>query len=168
MLHRARFAAGLAMAASLAFVVGCDEDDEPTAPNVQRANYSATLTGAAERPTPVTTNASGTAQLTLFDDDSVTYLIRVANIDSVTSAHIHAGDASVAGNIIVGFPATNPPANFTTLTTLHQGTITRSSTFTGVFTFDSLMTRLNNGTAYVNVHTRRNPGGEIRGQITRQ
>jgi hypothetical protein len=37
-----------------------------------------------------------------------------------------------------------------------------------VFTFDSLMTRLNNGTAYVNVHTRRNPGGEIRGQITRQ
>jgi len=86
----------------------------------------------------------------------------------VILSHIHAGDANTAGPIMFGFPATTPPTSFTTLTTLHTGTITPTSTFSGSFTWDSLLTRLNAGTAYVNVHTRRNQGGEIRGQLNRQ
>jgi hypothetical protein len=41
------------------------------------------------------------------------------------------------------------------------------STFSGAFTYDSLLTRIRAGTTYLNVHTRRNGGGEVRGQVTK-
>ena len=168
-MHHVRLLAVATAVASLSFAVACDDDDDPSGPPAPtQTNFNATLNGQNERPNPVTTNANGTAALTLFDDDSVRFTISVAAIDSVISSHIHAGDANTAGTILFGFPATNPPQSFTTLTTLHTGTITPSSTFNSPFTWDSLLTRLNAGTAYVNVHTRRNQGGEIRGQLNRQ
>ena len=167
MNHRVRQLAFFAVVAGIGIAAACDDDD-PSGPNVVQTNFTATLIGANERPNPVTTSATGNATLTLFDDDSISYRVQVANIDSVTASHIHFGDASIAGGIMFGFPVTGLPASFTTLTTLVQGTITRTSTFNGVYTFDSVMTRMNAGTSYVNVHTRRNGGGEIRGQITKQ
>jgi hypothetical protein len=168
MMHRVRFMAVAAVVSSVVFIAACDDDDDPSGPPaVDQTNFSATLTGANERPNPVTTTANGTAAVTLFDDDSIRFTIQVASIDSVILAHIHAGDAATAGPILFGFPNTDPPASFTTLTTLHTGTITPASTgFQGSFTWDSLLTRLNAGTAYVNVHTRQNQSGEIRGQLT--
>ena len=47
----------------------------------------------------------------------------------------------------------------------HVDIVRGQTVFSGAFTFDSLLFRINEGTAYVNVHTRRNPGDEIRGQI---
>jgi hypothetical protein len=47
------------------------------------------------------------------------------------------------------------------------GRITKAGTsFVAPFTWDSLVTRINAGTAYINIHTRKNGGGEIRGQVT--
>jgi hypothetical protein len=166
MMHRVRFMAAAAVVSSVCFVAACDVDDDPSGPPaVDQTNFNATLTGEKERPNPVTTTANGTAALTLFDDDSIRFTIQVASIDSVILAHIHAGDAETAGPILFPFANTDPPQSFTTLANLHTGTITRSSTFSGSFTFDSLLARLDAGTAYVNVHTRRNQGGEIRGQL---
>ncbi len=167
MTYRVRYIASAAIVASVALAVACDDDD-PSGPNVVRTNFTATLNGANERPNPVTTTATGNATLTLFDDDSISYRVQVASIDSVTVSHIHFGDAASAGGLIVFLGTSSPPVSFTTLATLYQGTITRTSTFQGVFTFDSLLTRMNAGTSYVNVHTRRFGGGEIRGQIARQ
>ena len=49
---------------------------------------------------------------------------------------------------------------------IRVGRLTRAGTsFVAPFTWDSLLVRMNAGTAYVNVHTRRFGGGEIRGQI---
>ena len=42
------------------------------------------------------------------------------------------------------------------------------TTGTPAITFDSLVSAIRAGNAYVNVHTTANPGGEIRGQITPQ
>ena len=167
MNYRVRQLAAFAAVATIGIAVACDDDD-PSGPNVVRTNFTATMNGANERPNAVTTNATGTATLTLFDDDSIAYRVQVASIDSVTVSHIHFGDAATAGGLIIFLGTSSPAVNFTTLATLYEGTITRTSTFQGVFTFDSLMTRMNAGTAYVNVHTRRNPAGEIRGQIAKQ
>ena len=167
MMHRVRFMAVAAVVSSVVFIAACDDDDDPAGPPpVDQTNFSATLNGANERPNPVTTTAEGTAALTLFDTDSITFTIQVASIDSVIMSHIHAGDATTAGPILFGFEPNDPPQSFTTLTTLRSGTITPTSVgFQGSFTWDSLLTRLAAGTAYVNVHTRRNQGGEIRGQL---
>jgi hypothetical protein len=51
---------------------------------------------------------------------------------------------------------------------LATGTIT-SASLVGALkgkTLNDLIVKMNEGNAYVNVHTMMNPGGEIRGQIT--
>lgn len=148
--------------------------DVSTSPRRDEFFVVPNLTGTAERPNPVTTTASGTFFAAARDTatiagkrDSLTVLrfaLGVSNINAATAAHIHAGGPNEAGPVIIllfGGPTTGNA--FTG--ELSRGDITRSSTFTAPFTFDSLLTRMRNGTAYVNVHTTANPGGEIRGQI---
>lgn len=113
-------------------------------------------------PAPNPTTATGTATFTLIDNTSLTFDLTVNDIDSVTAAHIHTGTAAEAGGVIVnlfGGPTTGRDFSGT----LASGTITASNTST--ISFDSMMVRMRNGSLYVNVHTRRNGGGEIRGQI---
>ena len=141
----------------------------------QKVKYTATLVGTNEVP-PVTTTAAGTMELIKEDSVSILYTIQTTSrTDSVTMVHIHAGAAGAAGPIMVWFfpteasraagPGTGTAAAVNGI--VRVGRITRAgTTFVGAFTWDSLMTRMNNGTAYVNLHTRRFPGGEIRGQVT--
>jgi hypothetical protein len=161
--------AGLAVAAAVA-VVGCHDDVGITVSE----RFTASLTGAAERPTPVTTSATGSAQFTVVKDiPAVFYRLDVTGIDSAFAAHIHApaDTGHAAGIVVVLF---NGPATGQGFSgTLGQGVFDAA---TGMST-DSLITLLENGNAYVNVHTRGptgangsggHPGGEIRGQVVRQ
>jgi hypothetical protein len=141
-------------------LVACGDDD-PTPPADER--FDIALTGAAEKPNPVTTTASGSAIVILLSPDSIQYSINVA-ADSVIAAHFHAGDENSAGPVMIfifGGPVIGRVDGPLVPTTV----ITRQSTFVGVFTFDSLMTRIKAGTTYMNVHTRKNTGGELRGQV---
>ena len=114
----------MAMLGSFFFVAGeCDDDDDPMGPGGDE-EFEATLTGAAERPDPVTTDATGDAGID-FDEASVRYFIAVADIEDVTLAHIHVGDANTAGPIVVElFNAGGTPVSFTTLDTLANDTFT--------------------------------------------
>lgn len=134
------------------------------------------LTGAAERPNPVTTGASGDFVAEVRDTatiggkkDSLAVLrfeLVVSNINAATMAHIHAGGPEVAGPIMVFlFNGPTTGSGFTGI--LSSAEITRRSAFNAPFNLDSVLTRMRNGTAYVNVHTTANPGGEIRGQLQR-
>lgn len=125
--------------------------------------YTAELNGANEAPNPVTTTATGTATFTLIDNTTLTFALSVSDIDSVTAAHIHVGEAGVPGGVIVNL-FLGPTTGLDFTGSLSSGTITAA---TGM-SFDSLLTRMRNGTLYTNVHTRVNGGGEIRGQITLQ
>ena len=118
--------------------------------------FVADLKGANERPTPVTTTATGRAVVTVLGN-LLSWKVDVVDIDSIVAGHIHHGVDSVAGPVRVNF---NPPVtrqNFT-------GTATVGSATVG----DSVLTWLRDRAAYVNIHTAVNGGGEIRGQLVKQ
>ena len=168
-MTKQKFVVG-ALAAAVLFGVSCS-DDFPTLSSKAppRQEFVADLTPDKERPNPATgVNSKGTSNVTILDTNLIRVETIVSTIDSVTQSHIHAGDANTAGPIMV-FLLSNVAAGRAPITgtdrTLSVVSINRATTFLSPFTFDSLMTRIKNGTAYTNVHTRRYPGGEIRGQI---
>lgn len=132
------------------------------------ATYSAELSGAKEVP-PVMTPAMGEATFMLSPDGTVlTYKLTVSNLTNVTAAHIHLAPAGVNGPIVVGLFGGSIPGLFTGV--LAEGTITSANlggSLAGM-PLSALITQMNAGNTYVNVHTMANPGGEMRGQIELQ
>jgi PKD repeat protein len=139
------------------FGVACSDDNSSNpGPEV----FKATLNGANERPTPVTTTAAGNATVTLsVSGDTLTWTVNITSaIDSIIAGHIHHAPADSAGPVRVNFSPAPTGAGFTGLAT--QGTV--------VLTGDSVQTWLRTGAAYVNIHTKAHTGGEIRGQLVKQ
>lgn len=138
--------------------------------------YTATLAGANERPTAVTTTATGTWTGVLdLQTNTMSYTLSFTGLSTNSSlAHIHAqGDASTTANVVLNFQT------FAGATTLFSPGSTSGSaagvvnmsggTVTGLsITGDSLRKAMDAGMAYVNVHSTSHGGGEIRGQIARQ
>lgn len=150
---------------------GCEDEDGDV------VVYRAELTGDSEVP-PRTTTATGVAEFRLGNDDVITYKVDVTGLSNITAGHIHgpAGTTENAGVIIGLF--TTPPTTSPFTGRLAEGTITPASTLNGV-DFNGLLTLLEQGRAYVNIHTNDGeeptntgpgdfPGGEIRGQIMRR
>ena len=136
-------------------------------PSKGQETFTATMTGSEEVP-PKNTQATGSAKfISSFDENSMTYRIRVANINGVTMAHIHSGKTGKNGPIVVTlFKSATPTGRVNGL--LSQGTIT-STNLEGPLkgkTISDLVKLINDGKAYANVHTQQNPKGEIRGQIS--
>ena len=162
---KVRFALTALLALSTLAVACDDEDEDPNGPP-DTNTFNATLTGGAEKPTPVTTNATGTATFTASTSGSVTtiqYQVVISgNLSGpVTAAHIH-GPAGVndTATPIVTLSVTNTTG---TTGTLVSGTFT--STGHATINMAQLLTHMLAGNTYVNLHTAANPNGEIRGQI---
>ena len=136
-------------------------------------NAKATLTGFQEVPA-VSSTGTGTLDLRIDDEaQTIDYDLTYENLEGTitTAAHIHLGQAGVNGGVSAFFcggggrPACTPT----------------SGTFTGVLTpadvigptaqgiaageFAELVQAIRAGVTYVNVHTNKHPGGEIRGQV---
>lgn len=154
------------LAALVSLTSACESDSDV------RARYSATLTGAAEMPNPVTSSGGGTFTATLNSSNILTYRITFQNLNAVAIfAHIH-GPSTIAltGDILVDF---NMPSLGRVLTTgqtsgTATGTVDLNLPITGTVSGDSLIALLNNGNSYVNIHSSAHTAGEIRGQIIRQ
>ena len=122
------------------------------------------LTGTQEVP-PVQTNAVGVAEISAFSiaDDSVSYTINVANITGVTAGHTHLGKPGENGPIVVTFFKYDTPKNSVSET----GSIT-ADMLEGPMKgkqLSDLALAGSNGSLYINIHTEKNPNGEIRGQV---
>lgn len=157
---------GLSALTVLAVLAGaaCSEDD--TGPSAA-VNFNATLTGAAERPNPVTTTSTGTGSVVINEAaQSFTVNVNVTGVLDVTNAHIHVGDANTAGPIAVGLLPT-PPATGTFTGTLVTGTFSTIAAASGE-TFATLVAKMRAGNTYINVHNAVNTGGVIRGQLVAQ
>lgn len=141
--------------------VACGDDiTQITTPGLTVETFTATLTTAAEVPAPTIPtgdNPSGTATFTALNNLLV-WEVNVTGTDSIFIGHIHAGAVGVPGGVIVDLaPTPIDQANY-------SGTIALGSRAV----HDSVLARLRAGTAYVNLHTRRNTAGEIRGQVQQQ
>jgi hypothetical protein len=125
--------------------------------------FTAELTGAQERPTPVQTEGEGEAKFE-SDGTSVAFELKWTDLSSpAISAHIHCGGPEEAGPVGV---------------TLFAGTMGAEGEVQGSFTapdpgnacgwksLADVLGAMATGGAYVNVHTTQFPGGEIRGQVT--
>jgi CHRD domain len=107
-----------------------------------------TLAGTSEVP-PVTTSATGSANITIGADRSVKASVTAKDM-TATASHIHMGAAGTNGPVVVPFTKSGdnafgaaPDAKLT----------------------DEQYAAYKAGNLYVNVHSAKNPGGEIRAQL---
>ncbi len=98
---------------------------------------------------------TGTANLSLYSDNSFKYVITVTGLaagDALVAAHIHVGNVITNGSVVLGLDPVFAGATAT-------GTITNlRSTFV-----DSL--KSDDNELYFNVHSTQQPGGLLRGQM---
>jgi hypothetical protein len=129
--------------------------------------FSATLSGNDEVPAK-NTRATGSADFQFnTEKDALSYKLSAMDINRATMAHIHEGKVGTNGPIVVTlFKSANPSGPVNGI--LSQGIIT-SDRLEGPLAdkqITDLVKIINDGNAYVNIHTVQNPNGEIRGQIS--
>jgi CHRD domain len=90
----------LVAACGVAGVVACGFDEPVFPEEAPTEEFVATLSPANEIP-PVVSSATGSAVIAIIDDSILSYRVDVADIDSTTLAHIHAGPADSNGVVIV-------------------------------------------------------------------
>lgn len=152
------------------------------------ANFRTHLTGSNEVPPPgvvVMTLAQGQAVFQLSEDGSeLSYVLIASNINNVIMAHIHLGPAGSNGPVVVWlYPAPDQQAPLP-IPGRHDGVLAegviRAENLVGPLAgqpLSNLITAIQTGNAYVNVHTNDfvappntgpgdYPGGEIRGQLS--
>ena len=113
--------------------------------------YEATLTGAQQVP-PVATPATGTAEVQLnTTSNTISWKVTYTGLSGpVTGAHIH-GPAVAGQNAGIVVPFTG---------NLNAQPLTGEQKLA-----PAQVAQLTSGQWYVNIHTARHPGGEIRGQL---
>jgi hypothetical protein len=154
-----------ALATLLPVIAACDDDDsnEPSA----ATTFTATLAGTSEVPA-VTTTAAGTATFTITGG-TIQYTVNVTGIENTVVAHIHTGLVGQNGPVRLNLCGTGDPQP---PCVSGSGVLATGSNGTTVgyppITFDQLVEAMRSDSAYANVHTTQNPGGEIRGQLVPQ
>ena len=115
-----------------------------------KMNFTAVLNAGQEVPHPTGAMSGASGKFTAsVSGTTITWKLTFAHLTGAASAaHIHAGKKGVAGAVLV--PLCGP------CKTGASGTATLTS---------AEIKSMKAGTTYVNVHTAKNPNGEIRGQV---
>jgi hypothetical protein len=126
----------------------CKKDEVVVNPDIIYA-VSTTLSGANEAPTPVVSSATGGVTGT-YNKTTKTLNVTVnyAGI-APTAWHIHKGAAGTAGGVVFNF-GTDFKTPFSSIPLVLT---------------EAQETDLLTGLYYVNIHSVKNPGGEIRGNL---
>jgi hypothetical protein len=122
------------------------------AANAAVTTYKASLSSAAEVP-PVAGDGKGSAQINVDPaTKQVSWRVEYSGLSgAATAAHIHCG-AAAGANAGVAVPLGMGP------------TAASPISGSGAMT-DAQLADLTSGKCYVNVHTDKNKGGEVRGQL---
>src|SRR5438128_8573108 len=144
MLRNRTWVGAVALASAVGFLSGCSQMSKM----MHGGGQEVTLSGSNEVPS-VSTSASGSGTVTVNSDRTVSARITVTGM-TATAAHIHQGAPGANGPVIVPF--------------------TKSGDNTFVAPDGAKMTEdqynaYKAGNTYVNVHSAKNPGGEVRAQL---
>ena len=124
--------------------------------------YTVHMNGGQETPAN-NTKGTGSATFTL-DGTKLNYSIEIKDLSGpATAAHIHVGAMGVAGPPVYTFTVKALASG-----TVAQGTIDLTRDASAGVSSDSLTRLLASGNAYVNVHSKNFPNGEIRGQVVKK
>lgn len=139
----------LLVAAAAAALASCSmyQDNAPSFMPGSGA-VSVKLSGAEEVP-PVKVDGSGSGTIRVNSDGTVSGSVTTTGVQG-TMAHIHQGAKGQNGPVII--PLTKSGDTY--------------SVPAGAKLNDAQMKAFKAGNLYVNVHTARNKGGEVRGQLT--
>jgi hypothetical protein len=142
MSQRRNWIAAVALAGATGLLASC----QSMAPTM--AGEQVALSGSNEVP-PVAGTASGSGTVTIKEDRSVSAQIMVTGM-TATAAHIHEGAAGTNGPVIVPFTKTGDNAFVAP---------------EGAKLTEAQYASYKAGKLYVNVHSAKNPGGEVRAQL---
>lgn len=139
---------GIALAASLTVLSGCASVEKMTGSVASVVRGDAKLTGAQEVP-PVSTNATGSANIKVAADGAVMGKVMTSGINS-TAAHIHMAPAGQNGPVVVPLTKSGDSAY----------TVPAGAKLTA-----AQLEAYKSGSLYVNVHSSAHKDGEIRAQL---
>src|SRR5918996_2649222 len=125
--------------------------------------FSAKLSGKDEVP-PNESPSAGLAWVKIIGD-KIAYEVNVTDMDKVNAAHIHLAEPGKNGPVVLTLFMGGPTEQVNG--TVGEANVTASN-FEGPMKgkqVSDLVTAINNGTTYVNVHTTDFPNGEIRGEL---
>jgi CHRD domain len=152
----------IGVVSSLILAVSVDYNQVKAAEAKQQ--FKAKLKGENEVPL-VTTTAEGKVKLKL-KESNIKYKLNVTGITGATAAHIHQGKSGENGEPVVDL-LTDGNKQKTSNGLFINGSIVDSSLIGPLKgkSISDLVSSLNAGDNYVNVHTQAHPDGEIRGQL---
>ncbi|WP_458190021.1 CHRD domain-containing protein [Haladaptatus sp. NG-WS-4] len=143
-----------------------------TAQSEDGTTFSAGRMTGDQQPQSVETDAEGTAVFAR-EEQGVRFVLLVAGIENVTQAHIHRGGEETNGPVVTWLypdPQARQPQQ---IPGRFDGVLSTGRFFAGDLvgpldgrSLDALVDVIENGNAYVNVHTESNPAGEVRGQLS--
>jgi len=156
---------------ALAFVAaGCGSSTSPSGPT--KPTFSAQLLPSNEVPPISNAESSGSGSATITFDTttsggnvtaaSVTFVANLTGFPpgtTVTLGHIHKAPAGVAGGVVISANVTATPLATGT------GTLTLSNATPDIAVVQDILN--NPSQYYFNLHSTLNPGGFVRGQLSR-
>lgn len=133
----------------------------------------ADLDGFSEVPAVSSTGTGELLARIANDESSIEYTLSYQNLEGTTTsaAHIHLGQTDVNGGVIAflcgggGKPACPPTSGSVSGTITAADVIGPAAQGIAAGELAEAITAMRQGVTYVNVHTNKHPGGEIRGQL---
>jgi hypothetical protein len=134
--------------------------------SITQPRFTSELAGQFEVPF-VDSPGRGEASFRQVGNNRVAFTLSVSGLRDITQAHIHKGRTGRNGPIVAWL--FGPSTGTSQSGVLAEGTLRRQDLVGPLQgrSIQSLVGLMRSGNAYVNVHTRRYPEGEIRGQIRR-